>query len=45
MNKRVLVAIDGSETSVLALDEALQIARDAGADAARLYHRSTVDGL
>jgi len=35
--KRILVAIDGSETSVLALDAALQIAREADAELQPVY--------
>ena len=35
--KRILVAIDGSETSVLALDTALQIAREADAELQPIY--------
>ena len=37
MYKRILVAIDGSETSVLALDAALQIAREADAELQPVY--------
>ncbi|MFK4443612.1 nucleotide-binding universal stress UspA family protein [Caballeronia udeis] len=37
MYKRILVAIDGSETSVLALDAALQIAREADAEVQPVY--------
>ncbi|WP_213765333.1 universal stress protein [Caballeronia sp. dw_19] len=37
MYKRILVAIDGSETSVLALDAALAIAREAGAELQPVY--------
>jgi len=35
--KRILFAIDGSETSLLALDAALQIAREAGAELQPVY--------
>jgi nucleotide-binding universal stress UspA family protein len=35
--KHILVAIDGSETSVLALDAALQIAREADAELQPVY--------
>lgn len=37
MYKRILVAIDGSETSELAFDAALQLARESGAQLQTLY--------